>query len=368
MAREHLGRWLRPIAVGVTLLALAGCQILVPPVAPEPPDPDAEPAEANAPDSAGGVFPLFAGARWVYRNATSDLIPVLHPGSEIESEVLAEVRCRDAASGLLYECFVLRTRQGVERETVSYVHRTSDGVRLYAVRTNRQGSPPRAQSFGGELFMPPTLALGDAWSFGQMAGDYLSSEVRGRETVPLRDSILSVLGPYTSTFTGAWRVRSEHSGILADAYGTGVVECWYSTGVGMVKRTANSLFYELVQFRKSDEVAVLDAGSGSGSYDLVVGSMVVVQLRGYAPAAAPGIVWGLENRDEVTADGVLAPLATSGDFTADLDGTGEAETGTYVFRFTVQGSGRTTLVFEGRYAGTAQDLPPQSVRFDVVGS
>jgi hypothetical protein len=367
MTREQLGRWLSLIAVGVVLFALAGCQIFVPPAVPVLPDPDAEPAEANPLDAAAGAFPLFVGARWVYRNATPDLIPVLHPGSEIETEVLAEVRCRDAASGLLYECFVLRTRQGAERETVSYFHRTSDGVRLYAVRTHEQGGAPRAQSFGGELFITPSLAVGDSWSFGQIAGDSLSSEVLGRETVPLRDTILSLLGPYTNSFTGAWRVRSAHSGVLADAYGSGVVECWYSTGVGMVKRTASSLFYELVQFRKTSEVAVLGASSGSGTHELPVGSMVVVQLRGHAPAASSGIGWSLANREQVTADGVLVPLAPSGDFYADLDGTEAAETGTYVFRFAVQGTGRTALDFEGRYTGGAQDLAPRHVSFDIAG-
>ena len=112
MRYAQSGRWLSLIAVGALVFGLASCQILVPPAVPEPPDPNAEPAEANAPDAKAGVFPLFVGARWVYRNATPDLIPVLHPGSEIESEVLAEVRCRDAASRQLYECFVVRTRQG----------------------------------------------------------------------------------------------------------------------------------------------------------------------------------------------------------------------------------------------------------------
>jgi hypothetical protein len=368
MTREQLGRWLSHIAVGAILLALASCQILVPPAVPEPPDPDAEPAEANAPDSAAGVFPLFTGARWVYRNATSDLIPVLHPGSEIESEVLAEVRCRGAASGRLTECFVVRTRQGTECEVILYLHRTTDRIELFAVETQELGAARRRQAFGGELLLKPSLTAGDAWTFGQTTGAFLSSQAMGQETVPLRDTIHALLGPYTNSFTGAWRVQSAYGGILADAYGSGIVECWYSTGVGMVKRTAGSLFYELVQFRKSDEIAVLDASSGSGPHRLPVGSMVAVQLRGYAPAAAPGIVWSLENRDEVTADGVLVPMATLGDFYADLDGTEEAETGTYVFRFTVKSKGRTSLVFEGRYVGTALDLAPKSVRFDVVGS
>jgi hypothetical protein len=349
------------------LLALASCEILVPPIIPEPPDPDAESAEANSPDSAAGVFPLFTGARWVYRNATSDLIPVLHPGSEIESEVLAEVRCRDAASGRLYECFVVRTRQGTEREVISYLHRTTDRIELLAVETQELGAARRRQAFGGELLLKPSLTAGDAWTFGQTTGAFLSSQAMGQETVPLRDTIHALLGPYTNSFTGAWRVRSTYGGILADAHGSGIVECWYSTGVGMVKRTAGSLFYELVQFRKSDEIAVLDASSGSGPYRLPVGSMVAVQLRGYAPAAAPGLGWSLENRDAVTADGVLALLATSGDFHADLDGTDEAETGTYVFRFTIVGEGRTSLVFEGRYTGTAQDVAPQRISFDVAG-
>lgn len=367
MKHAQPGRWLSFIEVGALLLALASCQIHVPPEAPEPPDPDVEAAEANAPDSVAGAFPLFVGARWVYRNATPDLIPVLHPGSEIESELLAEVRCRDTLSGRLYECFVVRTRQGTEREVISYLHRATDRIELFAVETQELGAARRRQAFGGELLLKPSLTAGDAWTFGQTTGAFLSSQAMGQETVPLRDTIHALLGPYTNSFTGAWRVRSTYGGILADAYGSGIVECWYSTGVGMVKRTAGSLFYELVQFRKSDEVAVLDAGLDSGVHQLSVGSMVVVQLRGYAPAADRGIVWSLENRDEVTADGVLVPMATLGDFYADLDGTEEAETGTYVFRFTVKSKGRTPLVFEGRYTGTAQDLAPQSISFDIAG-
>jgi hypothetical protein len=367
MTHGQLGRWLSLIAVGTILLALASCQILVPPTVPEPPDPDAEAAEANALDSGAGAFPLFVGARWVYRNATSDLIPVLHPGSEIESEVLAEVRCRDTLSGLLYECFVFRTRQGTERETVSYFHRAADGIELYAVETRIEGATPRTQAFGGELLLKPSLTAGDAWTFGQTTGAFLSSQAMGQETVPLRDTIHALLGPYTNSFTGAWRVRSTFGGILADAYGSGFVECWYSTGVGMVKRTANSLFYELVQFRKSSEIAVLDEDSYAGPHQLPVGSMVVVQLRGHAAAASPGIGWSLANRDEVIADGVLVPLAPAGDFYTDLDGTEAAETGTYVFRFAVQGTGRTALVFEGLYTGLAQDLAPRRISFDIAG-
>jgi len=367
MRYAQSGRWLSLIAVGALVFGLASCQILVPPAVPEPPDPNAEPAEANAPDAKAGVFPLFVGARWVYRNATPDLIPVLHPGSEIESEVLAEVRCRDAASRQLYECFVVRTRQGTEREVLSYLHRTADRIELFALETQELGAAPRRQAFGGELLLKPSLAAGDAWTFGQTTGAFLSSRAMSQETVPLRDTIHVLLGPYTNSFTGAWRVRSTFGGILADAYGSGIVEAWYASGVGMVKRTAASLFYELVQFRKSDEVAMLGASSSSGPYQLPVGSIVVVQLRGYASAAAPGLGWSLENGADVTADGVLVPLAASGDFYADLDGTNEAETGTCVFRFAVNGKGRTSLVFEGRYTGTAQSLAPQCISFDIAG-
>lgn len=367
MAHKRSARPWTFAAVGTVMLALASCQIFTPPVAPEPPDPDGEPAEANGLDSVAGIFPLFVGARWVYRNATSDLIPVLHPGSEIESEVLAEVRCRDVASGRLYECFVLRTRQGVERETISYVHRTGDGISLYAVRTSGPGLGHQAQAFRGELLLKQALEAGEVWSFGQTTGAFLRSQVMGREVVPLRDTILTLLGPYTESFTDAWRVRSTYGGILADAYGSGVVESWYSTGVGMVKCTAGSLFYELVQFRRSAEVTVLDEDAGSGPYPHAVGSVVVVQLRGYTAAAGSGLVWSLANRDDVTADGVVVSLPGSGDFAADLDGTDESETGTYVFRFAVRSTARTTLAFEGRYTGTAQDLPPQRVTFDIVG-
>ncbi len=373
MARLRL--WvLAGLLAATVVAALAGCSPLFPPVAPEPPNPDAQPAEENSPDAAVGAQPLFVGARWVYRNATSDLIPVLHPGSEIETEVLAEVRCRDALSGLFRECFVVRTRQGAGRETVSYLHRAPDGIEICAIETrapgtaSSRGDASQVRTFPSELFLRPALVLGESWSFGQRAGDFLSSEVLGRETVPLRDTILTLLGPYTSCFTNAWRVRSTYGGILADAYGGGIVECWYSTGVGMVKRTAESLFYELVAFRKDSEVKVLHAASAQGPYYLPVGSLVIVQVRGHAPTAEPGIAWDVANSDEVAADGILGQLSLSGEFYADRDGVEDAETGTYVFRFAVEGRGSTTLVLEGRYAPQESGWETKSTRFDFVGT
>jgi len=289
----------------------------------------------------------------------------------MESEVLAEVRCRDAASGLLYECFVLRTRQGAEREVVSYLHRTADRIELFAVEARSQGAAPHMQAFGGELLLKPALTAGDSWSFGQTTGVFHESRVMGQETVPLRDTVHTLLGPYTNSFTGAWRVRSTFGGMMADAYGEGIVETWYSSSVGMVKRTAGSLFYELVEFRKRDEVTALDAQSAEGLHRVPVGGLVVVQLRGSAPTADdPGVVWALSNVESVTSGGVLAPLPGGpfGGFHGDLDGADAADTGTYVFQFLVQSHGKASLSFRGRNLGDASGVTDKAMHFELEGS
>ena len=88
----------------------------------------------------------------------------------------------------------------------------------------------------------------------------------------------------------------------------------------------------------------------------------------HAPTAEPGIAWDVANSDEVAADGILGQLSLSGEFYADRDGVEDAETGTYVFRFAVEGRGSTTLVLEGRYAPQESGWETKSTRFDFVGT
>ena len=92
MAKLSL-RLICAVVGAVVVLLLASCESLIPPVVPMP---DEEPAAANYMplDSSQDMFPLFVGARWVYRNATPDIVPVIHSGDLIETEVAAIARLR----------------------------------------------------------------------------------------------------------------------------------------------------------------------------------------------------------------------------------------------------------------------------------
>jgi hypothetical protein len=217
MARVSL-RMVCAIASTAATLLLTSCALL-PPVVPVPPVPEEEPAVANYTplDSSQDAFPLFVGARWVYRNATSDIIQVIHPGDLIETEVAGIVRRLNAASGTPYECYVLRTQQGTAPEVLSYLHRTRTGVDLYGVERLPYAGAPELTAFSGETYMRLPFDEGLTWSFLRQDMVSLDSVVLGQETVPLSATAWSLLGPYTTAFTAAWRVKSEFWGSLADA-------------------------------------------------------------------------------------------------------------------------------------------------------
>jgi len=366
MAKLSL-RLICAVVGAVVVLLLASCESLIPPVVPMP---DEEPAAANYMplDSSQDMFPLFVGARWVYRNATPDIVPVIHSGDLIETEVAAIARRLDTASGTPYECFVLRTRQGMAPEVLSYLRRTRDGVALYGIERLPYAGAPELTQFNGESFINLPFEKDLAWSFSRPDTASLDSVILGQETVPLSATVWKLLGPYTAIFTDAWRLKSEFGGSLADAYGYGIVEEWFAPGVGMIKRTADSLFYELVQFRGSDEVTLLEEDSTAGPYYPPVGAVVVVQLRGAKSSASSGYAWELKNWNEITAAGVLTPLSEggeSGEFFADLDGARRVGTGTYVFVFEVRTQGQASLLFTRYGFGTAASAAPESIRFNL---
>jgi hypothetical protein len=357
------------VLVAVLALLLASCVSLIPGVSPPPPRPEEEPALANYTpvDLSQDPFPLFVGARWVYRNATPDINPEIHSGASIETEVVATVRRVGLSAGVPYECFVLRTRQETSPDVLSYLHRTPNGVDLYGMALLPYAGAPVLTSFSGEPYLNFPLQKGNTWSFARNDGSALNATVLSQSTIPLCSTVLTLLGPYTSSFAEAWRVKWEFAGLLADAYGQGIVEEWLAPGTGRVRRTAGSLVYELMQFRARDEVMQLNEASMEKRYYPEAGTVVVVQLRGTKPSASSGYAWDVENWDEITSAGVLSPLSEggeSGEFYADLDNTGQVETGTYVFSFEVRTQGNASLVFTRRGFGAAAAATPESLRFD----
>ncbi len=350
--------------LGLVVL-LVSCQ---PPISPVIPDPSEGPAIPNAvpPDASEDVFPLFVGARWVYRDATPDYNPEVHalPGIEVEVEAIVRVHADGTTP---YECYVLKGRQGSGPEVRSYLHRTSTGVGLYGVEVAPYVGSHGPGRFAGEEVMRLPLERNLAWGFADPSGASLASVVFGREWVSLSGTVWTLLGPYTSTFGDAWRVKSEFGGMLGDAYGQGVVEAWYAPGVGMVRRTADSHVYELVQYSRFDQVTLLGETSDDGPYALPVGAVVVVQLRGSRTAASSGYAWELTNEGDVSADGVLSLLSEgheAGEFFADLAGTERLDRGSYVFVFEVLAQAEATLEFTRWGFGDAASAAVKTVRLE----
>lgn len=345
------------LSVIVVVLALSSCESVILPTVPELPSdsvisvPNFEPAGSTDP------FPLFVGARWVYRNATPDFNPEVHAGPNIVQEVVASVQRRVSGTDLAYDSYVLRMRYGSLLVAQVYLHRSSDGVLLHGFEILPYSGAPEMVACSGQPFLALPLAKARDWSFSLVQGSSLESTVVSQEFVPLSNEVWTLLGPYSSVFGNAWRVSSLYAGGLADVFGQGIVEAWYAPGVGMIRRTVESQVYELVTYREQSEVLLLTEDSADRKPSLPVGSVVVVQLRGRAPTSGEA-VWNLANRTEVSACGVLSLLSDPGpgSFHADIDSRGRLETGSYVFVFEVRTDGEASLQFERMDYGEPADL------------
>jgi len=356
--------------VGVVLVLafpvlITSCTSLIPPVQPVPSGPDDVGAVRNYRplDMSIDEFPLFVGARWVYRNATPDVNPEVHAGSAPERQVVAVVYRQDEASETAYECYVLRIRDGSNPTVLCYLHRSPEGVQLYGIEILPYAGAPQLIPCDGQTYFKLPFHKDDQLSFSLYGGTELSSRVVRQELVPVSATVWKLLGPYSSIFGGAWRVRSEYAGTLADAFGKGIEETWYAPGIGLVRRTAESLVYEVVHYRGWEEVTLLTEESKTGPHSLPVGSVVAVQLRGSKATATEGFVWDFVNRAEVAFAGVLSPLSEdgySGPFFADINNKGRLETGFYVYLFQVRTNGEASLVFAKRDIRTGDE---SQVRF-----
>lgn len=361
------------LSLAMAMLFTASCGYFAPPDGFGPPSvPPEGLAERNVEPSnrSEDPFPLYLGARWVYRNATPDVNPELHAGALIETDVAAIVRCADTEASFPYECYVLRTRQGTAPEILSYLHRTSGGVDIYGVEEVASTGAPELTGLNGRPYIPLPLRDGLAWEFSDRYGISLESVVMGQEFVPVRDTVLSLLGPYTSSFGNAWRVKWQFGGPLADAYGQGTVETWHAPGVGVVKRSAESLFYELVELRPPAEVLRIgeklhdapyhpEQEQDCGTYYPARDTVVVFQFRGASASASSDWRWEVKQSswNDLTATGVLSPLWEGdrrGEFFPDIAGRRKLDTGSCVFAFKVLTAGYAEVQFERSGVGAAE--------------
>lgn len=172
-------------------------------------------------------------------------------------------------------------------------------------------------------------------------------------------------------------MKWEFGGALDDAYGPGIVETWLAPGVGMVRRSAESRYSELVEFRASNQVKVCGIDDfkkprsvggvyDGGHYDLPAKSVVAFQFRGADATASSGWRWEIEKScwNALTAAGVLSPLWDgdwNGEFFRDIEGMKKLASGSYTFLFEVRTEGTAELRFKRSGVGTAQGASDEFV-------
>ncbi len=354
-------------------------------------------AEATTSDP----WPLFTGARWVYRNATIDFNPEVHPASLLITEVLANVYCVDRTSGTAWECYAVRTTEHPERGETAYVHRSVDGLfefseilqdpdrdfpgfvdlRYPLVRdTYWVYNVPRSADAGEALWDRARGCGGDRslLRIGGESGCPVSSEVvslrvlHDRETVGISSVVDSLLGGYTSVFTQAWKTEMYNG--ISDypdyEWWTREPEYeWLAPGIGPVKRVAGSSAFELTQFVHVSEVLSLSLPADGGLERVPQDGLVVVQLRGTEPTDPESVRWVLAGNSGLTpaaSDEILLEPDGDREFHSDIDSDGnELSSGTYVFRFRAGDLGYAALRLEREGPAVSDDITTVSYRIKI---
>lgn len=308
---------------------LFGCMGPILPL-PEPPPSETESPKYDLTGTANYVpgqleedpYPLFVGARWLYRNAAKYWSPQISASGLLESEVVAVVQ------GDGEHCYVLQTHYSNGPDEFLYIHRTKNAV---AVRGSRPVAAPGAQttfSLNPKLaFLELPLAEDLSWEL-PFSGRIGKALVFHREVVAIESGeVRTLLDPYPAIFLGAWRVHYELPESSPRLYGGPVQFLWFAPGVGVVKHVLNSVNYELAEFRLAEEVVCLEDKDAGKPVQAPNGGLVIIQLRGGSPDPAQGWAWSFENNLEL--DSALELI--SADFYEDI--AEESDAATYVFRF-----------------------------------
>ncbi len=277
-------------------------------------------------------YPLFVGARWVYRNAATDWNPDIASSGLLESEVMAEVQANGA------HCYVLRTQYSNGPDEYLYMHRTSQEVGLLG---SREGAPTGAlTSYSvapGLAFLSLPLERGKEWDLNFAQGS-VRAQVLFRELVAIESgTVFTLLGRYSPILLGAWRVHYTLFGAAPSLFGGPKQFVWFAPGIGIVKHVLNSVNYELAEFLTRQEVIALREGKTVG--DIPEGGLVIVQLRGSSSDEITSGAWRIEEQDPATG---LSLVDTA--FYEDLQPV-EAGGGTHVYRFRAVEPGVSVLTF-----------------------
>ncbi len=352
----------------------------------------------NAAPPLSDPYPLFAGARWVYRNATPDLNPEVHTSTVRVDEILATVRLVDSASSSAWECYLMKSTEYPHATETYYIHRSEDAVVVFDEKLRDP-----SQVFPGFVLMNLPCRADTYWAYnipktqtgeiywnsvwvaqGSRSGLLVGTDVDGevvflrsvfdRETVGVSKSTQTLLGPYTSAFTMAWRCetydgRDEYPSYLW--YLRVPERTWYAPGVGLVKANSSSSVLELSECVLGSEVLNLTQQSTREMYQVEEQGLVVIELRGTVRTDARPVTWALQEMSGLTPDNqrrnVLDPMGEP-DFFADIDSAGrELVSGTYVYRFRAAREGYATLVLT-RSGQSTDGLPGELSLLIKVGT
>ncbi len=351
-------RWAATLGL-LFLLALGflvGC--MGPVVPPDEPVTPAKPIDYSLTGTANYVpadadrdpYPMFVGARWIYRNAGEDWNTNIAAAGLLESEVVAEAQDGDI------RCYVLLTRYSNGPDEYIYVHRTGSAVQyLASVSTAAPGAQPTFSLSPGLTYLDLPFVPGDTWTL-QFKQGTVTGEVLHPEVVAIQAGLSSLLGPYKNVFTNVARVHFDIFGSVPRLFGGTVQFLWFAEGVGVVKHVLNSANYELVEFRKRSEVASLTERRTQG--DVPLGGVVTMQLRGGSPSGSSGAIWSLE--------GVSGPQGTVEElkhgFYPDLGSAIDAGTYTYAYRATARGTAVLTFIRTNLETGRVEDKVEFTVR------
>ncbi|MFC2106348.1 hypothetical protein ACFLS0_06330, partial [Candidatus Bipolaricaulota bacterium] len=149
-------------------------------------------------------YPLFVGARWLYRNAAKYWNPQISASGLLESEVVAIVQ----GDGI--ECYVLRTHYSNGPDELLYLHRTKNKIDLRGSREiSASGSQTSFSLNPGLAFLELPLKEDATWRLLTSAG-IGEARVYHQEVVAIESGeVRTLLGLYSPIFLGTWRVHYD---------------------------------------------------------------------------------------------------------------------------------------------------------------
>lgn len=344
MKRRGISILLSILVVGGLLSGCVG-PVIDPPVpspTPTPGDYDLTGTANIVPFLGSDPYPLFVGARWLYRNAANYWNPQISASGLLESEVVAIVQ----GDGM--ECYVLQTHYSNGPDQLLYLHRTQNQVALRGSRTiGASGSQTSYSLNPGLAFLELPLEEEATWPLATTGG-VGEAVVYHREVAAIESgTVNTLLGTHSPIFLGSWRVHYDLPESSPRLYGGPVQFLWFADGVGVVKHVLNSVDYELAEFRLPDEILALDRHDDGQTRHVPARGLIVVQLR-----EGEGWEWVLADMDGTGLE------ALGDEFYADTPRVvKDTGAGTHAFQLRATGTGETDLVFELRH-----------VESDVVGN